>query len=378
MTKVIAMLRPKTPEEAAAFLKKHQGEHKPLSLYEHEAMDMDNPVRLDLSALNGILKYNPADLTLKAQTGITMGELYAETKKHGQGFALSYPPETLLIDVLAEDRPAPETGVLGYPRDFVLGLEIVTPDGEITKCGGEVVKNVTGYDLAKLYVGSRNVLGVITSVVLKLSGLPEDSRTFCVSVEIEEGLKLAQALLASPLPLRACALVYEQKQWQLRVRFAGYATLVDAAEKTLAAMLGDDVAPVLTNDAMMLEKTTGALLAEWAYPPGEAAGFESLRRLAPMPDNIWLNPAAGLIRAAWQTVSLSTTEALVRGLREQAHEMHIAGGFVQLLTFPAVPQFQNLAVELNLPPDEVNRQLMKRFKSLYDPGAILYSRVLVL
>lgn len=177
---------PQSPQQVAQLLATCQGEKTgqtfpcpiPLSVDKLTAQALPLPLWLDLSELTSVRFHWPADLTIQVETGITLGELNALLATHGQRYPLSYSPEIRLLEILGDDRPAPETGVPGsqfsYPRDTVLGLEVVTTEGHVTKCGGHVVKNVTGYDLNKLYVGSRHTLGVITAATLRVQPLPNN------------------------------------------------------------------------------------------------------------------------------------------------------------------------------------------------------------
>ena len=361
-------LTPRSPEALAEMLLQAREEKRQLVLEDN----------LSVSCLDKVLKYKPADLTLKVQSGITMGQLYAETQQHGQTFPLTYPGDMRLIDVLGADEPAPETGVLGYPRDYVLCLEIATPDGALTKCGGEVVKNVTGYDLAKLYVGSRHTLGVITSVALKLTGLPETSVLRRMALKNPQaGFDIVKDLLDEGLPLQAGLLLQQKNKWELLLKFSGYKMLSEQAVKSLKQKT-TPLEPVEMTAAWFAEGSP-PLRVEAVFPAaGQAVLLEKLSSLPSAPGTVCINPVAGICRINWANGLLLSSEEMREGLRQLSHELHACGGFLQLLDFPETLEFKHLVEELNLPADEVNRQLMKRFKEQYDPAGVLYSRVLPL
>src|SRR5262249_28775095 len=150
---------------------------------------------------NRIRQHPAADFVIEVETGLTVGQLDALLVASQQFWPLSYPTDTRLIDILAEDRPALETGLRGHPRDYVLKTEIATPDGQLTVSGADVVKNVTGYDLAKLYVGGRNAFGVLTSITLKLLSRPAARQAWQLSFEASNrAFATAQAALAAPYP----------------------------------------------------------------------------------------------------------------------------------------------------------------------------------
>lgn len=140
--------------------------------------------------------YVPADLTASVSAGSSLGELQALLAPHGQWLPLDPPAAdraTLgAVVSLADAGPAR----LGYgtPRDHVLGLEVVTGDGRVLRLGGQVVKNVAGYDLTRLLVGSRGALGVITRVNLRLRPLPERDET--LALECPDAAEARATLLA--------------------------------------------------------------------------------------------------------------------------------------------------------------------------------------
>ncbi len=136
------------------------------------------PNRLDLvlctRRLDRILSHAPADLVVTAQAGVPLEKLQSETAKSGQRFALDPParPGSTLGGVLATNAGGPHRLLYGTARDLVLGIEAALPNGSVIRSGGTVAKNVAGYDLKKLFLGSLGTLGVITAVSLKLHAIP--------------------------------------------------------------------------------------------------------------------------------------------------------------------------------------------------------------
>ncbi|MCL0028932.1 FAD-binding oxidoreductase [Dehalococcoidia bacterium] len=141
------------------------------------------PRRLDLVAdstgLNQVVSYSPADLTGTFEAGMTFTDLNAVLAEHGQFLALDPPlPDRATIGgTLAAGVSGPLKWQYGSPRDLVIGMKIVQADGSLTKSGGQVVKNVSGYDMARLHVGGLGTLGIIAEVSLKLTPLPADEKT---------------------------------------------------------------------------------------------------------------------------------------------------------------------------------------------------------
>ena len=131
--------------------------------------------RVEPGAFNRIVEHTPEDMTVTVESGITLAVLQSELARRGQWLPVDPPnPERLTVrDLLEENASGPRRFGFGTVRDYVIGLKITLPDGRAVKSGGKVVKNVAGYDLAKLFIGSRGSLGVIAEATFKLRPLPE-------------------------------------------------------------------------------------------------------------------------------------------------------------------------------------------------------------
>jgi glycolate oxidase FAD binding subunit len=135
------------------------------------------PARADLCLsthrLAGIEALEPAERVCRAAAGTPLAELRRAAASHAAEIPIDGPGDATLGGALAAASTGPRSHVFGRARDAVLGLDVVLGSGEVTRCGGRVVKNVTGYDLAKLYTGSLGSLGVITAAWLRLRPAPE-------------------------------------------------------------------------------------------------------------------------------------------------------------------------------------------------------------
>ncbi len=141
------------------------------------------PVRgglvLVTSRLNRILAIDPENLLARVQPGVITADLHAAVEKKN----LFYPPDpasaafSSLGGNVAEGAGGPRAVKYGVTRDYVMGLEVVLPTGEIIRTGVQTVKGVAGYDLTRLLIGSEGTLGVITEILLRLLPLPEEVRT---------------------------------------------------------------------------------------------------------------------------------------------------------------------------------------------------------
>jgi FAD/FMN-containing dehydrogenase len=129
----------------------------------------------DLRALDRVFEYTPEDLTVTTQAGLTLAALQAHLGQRGQWLPLDPPrADTITIaDALNWDASGPRRFGCGTAREHLIGLKVVLADGRLIKSGGKVVKNVAGYDLAKLFVGARGTLGVIVEATFKVLPRPE-------------------------------------------------------------------------------------------------------------------------------------------------------------------------------------------------------------
>jgi glycolate oxidase FAD binding subunit len=152
---------------------------------------------LELSALRGIVDYVPDDLTLTVRAGTTLAELDAVTAPHRQWCPL-FPwggDDGSIGATFATATTGPFTERLGAPRDLALGLEFVDGTGTVIRGGGRVVKNVAGFDLTRLLVGSWGTLGVITEISVRLRARPAVDESW--SVRIDPDADGAHAALAA-------------------------------------------------------------------------------------------------------------------------------------------------------------------------------------
>src|SRR5206468_10390855 len=117
----------------------------------------------------------PEGRTVTGKSGVTLRVLRAELAKRGQWLPIDPPrPERLTIrELLEENASGPRRFGWGTIRDYLIGIRVALADGRMIKSGGKAVKNVAGYDLAKVFIGSRGTLGVAAVATFKLRPLPE-------------------------------------------------------------------------------------------------------------------------------------------------------------------------------------------------------------
>ncbi len=189
---------------------------------------------VDLGALNRLIEHTPEDMTATVEAGLTLEALQKQLAAGGQWLPLDPPkPGELTIGrLLASNASGPRRFGCGTARDYVLGLKVVLADGRIVQSGGKVVKNVAGYDMAKLFIGSRGSLGVLVEATFKLRPLPAreafvESR--CESAEA--GAARLDAILDSELTPSVVDLHNFGSSnffpWRLVIGFAGAGEEVD-------------------------------------------------------------------------------------------------------------------------------------------------------
>lgn len=205
-----------TTEAIAAAIRESGAARTPLRIVGRGTwLDAGRPVQADrtisLRDDTGVVSYVPGDLTLTVRAGTPLSEIERVTREHDQWLPLDPygSPDGTIGATIASASAGPLASNFGLPRDLVLGLEFVNGRGEIIRGGGNVVKNVAGFDLSRLLTGSWGTLGVITEVTLRLYALPKVDRTFMIPLvggekEVES---IIRAIVLSPLAPLALLLI---------------------------------------------------------------------------------------------------------------------------------------------------------------------------
>lgn len=197
------MIAPGTLDGISGAVSAAAGDSRPLRIAGRGSwLDAGGPVTasdvLSLASYAGIVDYVPGDLTITVRAGTPLAEITKATREHGQWLPLDPPgsPDGTIGATVATGSYGPLATAFGRPRDQVLGLESVSGTGEVITVGSRVVKNVAGFDLTRLLVGSWGTLGVITQVTLRLRARGVVDRTGAVIIPAR-GQKLAAALSAT-------------------------------------------------------------------------------------------------------------------------------------------------------------------------------------
>jgi glycolate oxidase FAD binding subunit len=329
------------------------------------------PRALDLlvstEKLNKVVEYEPADLTITVGAGLPFAELQRVLGERKQFLPLDPPaePGSTIGGVVATNASGPFRLRYGSLRDLVIGTQVANPTGGLAHAGGRVVKNVTGYDLNKLYIGSLGSLGLISELTFKVAPKPEAERTLVARFPSAEAACAAvYRTLRSPLTPSALELTADNR---LVAHLAGF-------EKPLTRMLSDlttfareagatDVDQPENVDQLWRELRTGptvgpeGALLKLSVPISQVAWAMSL-----VP-NAQASAGVGVVRIGIQGADLLAT---VRRLRAQAAE-HLGSLVVERAPVSLKSQIDVFGDT----PDGF--EIMRRLKLQLDPGGILNS-----
>ena len=195
---------------------------------------------LDMRAHTGVVDYQPSELVITARAGTTVSELQEVLADENQVLACE-PPEFdgkgTVGGALACNLSGPSRPWLGSVRDHVLGVRIINGKGEHLRFGGQVMKNVAGYDVSRLMAGALGTLGILTEVTLKVLPRPEATMTVRRAISAIDALRVMNDISRQPFPVTG-ACWYDGN---MHVRLAGPASAVAAAAGQLEGeVLPDD------------------------------------------------------------------------------------------------------------------------------------------
>jgi glycolate oxidase FAD binding subunit len=332
-------------------------------------LDAGRPVKaartLSLSSLTGVVHYEPGDFTLTARAGATLAEIADATLPHQQFLALDPFGDSggTLGATVATGASGPMAYAFGGPRDNVIGLEVVTGDGAIVRCGGRVVKNVAGFDLTRLFTGSWGTLGVVTEVSVRLRALPQVDETYALAVESEPerlAALIARLRVASIAPL-AMELIFPSRALRvdvptLLVRLSGNAASV-RAQRSVLASFGD------------VEHTSAGIwhILRSAEPPQAIVARVSTR-----PSRV-----VDACTQAREATAGATDALLIASVGRGSVRCILPGdahdAARQLARCDATVIFERLPAELwsEIAPSPVSDRLSRSVKARFDPSRIL-------
>ena len=195
---------------------------------------------LSTAALSRVLEHRHGDLTATVETGATLAAVNAALGEHGQRLPWDppWPARATIGGIVATNDSGPRRHGHGAPRDSIIGVTVARIDGRVAKAGGIVVKNVAGYDLARLLTGSFGCLGVILTATFKLAPVPPASRTVEVEVDsLEAAAPIAADLAGSSLTPTALEIACSPAR--LLVRFESVEASVAQQAREACAVVGE-------------------------------------------------------------------------------------------------------------------------------------------
>ena len=299
----------------------------------------------ETSGHTGIVSYNPAELVMIARSGTTIAEINNTLAESGQILPCESPlsGNATLGGVLACNQSGPARPWRGSIRDCVLGLRMINGKGEQLRFGGQVIKNVAGYDIARLQAGAMGSLGVLTEISFKVIPKPAAQQTVSVSLPAEEALDKMNAMLAQSLPLSGAC-------WhagKMYLRFSGAGQAVRAAVQAYEdkALVDDTEFWSQLGEKPLVFFTQDKPLWRFSIKP-TAQHF--------LPEGDWLIDWAGAQR--WLIGDYPIEE-----LREYAKA---SGGQVELY------RGGDRSSDLMPQPDPATKLLLTRLKQSFDPKGI--------
>lgn len=219
------------------------------------------PAQIDIllrtDRLNRVLHYDPGDLTIGVESGCRIGDVVSRVGQDSLLLPLDVPrsQQASIGGVLASAAFGPLKHNFGGVRDYCIGISFVTGDGKIAKAGGRVVKNVAGYDVMKLMIGSQGTLGVIIAANFKLFAAPKQTRTFIAEFEdYSSAIKYRDTVRTSPLTPLCFELISPRanayfdgitnERYSIVVRASGSDTVLARYRKELGGSVSHELAGV--------------------------------------------------------------------------------------------------------------------------------------
>jgi glycolate oxidase FAD binding subunit len=331
---------------------------------------------LDTRAYQGIVSYEPSELVVTARCGTPLAELEASLAEKGQCLAFEPPhfgPGATVGGMVAAGLSGPARATAGAVRDFVLGARFVNGLGEHLTFGGQVMKNVAGYDVSRLMAGSWGTLGLITEVSLKvLPVAPAEATLMIAGLAQGPALDLLHRWGGQPLPLNASAWVRDTTAQPvadyLFVRLRGAVAAVQSATTRMTAdavAQGAQVTVMNNAEAAQDWRASGEQTLQFFDAPSPDACLWrlSLPQTAPvldLPDAQYIE-WQGAQRWLWAPASAAVA------LRELAQSV---GGHATLFRASAAHAEVDKAAGVNTPLDAVQQRIQQQLQKQFDPKGV--------
>lgn len=353
-------------------------------------LDAGRPVTATARVLStvgdaGIVDYVPGDLTLTARAGTSLAAIAEVTAAEGQRLALDpFGLETGTIGAtVATSSTGPLAQLFGGPRDNVLGVEFVTGAGTVARGGGRVVKNVAGFDLARLLTGSWGTLGIITEVTLRLRSLPERDETIAIAMPddsqgLAERVERARVMPAAPWALELVNDTLARHLGlgggtQLLVRLGGNTPVVASQRETFAELGDATLAQPDVWRRLRVSEPAGAVVFRVSDLPSRLGitWREAVRSVRAFPGAmLHATVGRGFVRCIVPHAAIAAASAETRLPSLEAHPLVRALGIAS----PAPGRiFERLPAALwpVLAVPATNDRISRGVRAAYDPHRIL-------
>jgi glycolate oxidase FAD binding subunit len=346
-------LTPRTSEEAAALVR--------------EAATAGRKVALSARNMTAVSEYEPADLVISVQAGATLGDIARAAAPHNQFLALDPAvfAETSIGSIVATNAAGPLRFAHGTPRDQVLGLEVVTGDGRLLEFGGKVVKNVAGYDIVRLLIGSRGALGFITRVNIRLKPSPAVDRTAILAADSHEAaVEIVDAVHDARLDPVALEIV-AAPQWQVLARFHGNAEAVADGIARMSALGRTSIIEGADHwSALGAAEAAAAVNVRSSNLPSMLR--DTIGRSIELAERMRFASPRYAVHAGSGIVRILATEAPHDGAEVMLREMRTAiieqGGMLRVERMPGFDVEEDL--------DAVTLSLMQKLTNIFDPAGV--------
>jgi glycolate oxidase FAD binding subunit len=329
-------------------------------------------VELRTGALDAIVEHNRGDLTAVVQPGVSLHALDEAFGEAAQMLAIDPPlgvdDAATIGGLVATGDSGPLRHRYGAARDLVLGITAALPDGSLVRAGGKVIKNVAGYDLAKLFSGSFGTLGLITELAVRLHPRPPAQATATGTTDDPALLQRAAiALAASSLEAQALDVRWEAHAGMVLARFAGVAAPAQAAAaERLLAGAGVDAAATEDDDALWRRQREAQRAADGGAVvrvSGRPSALAETCVAAQVADATLVGRAA--LGISWIALPAAAPGELVTA---------IARLRTVLAPSPCVVLDAPASVRAHLDPwdhpDDAALELMRRVKERFDPARV--------
>jgi glycolate oxidase FAD binding subunit len=331
---------------------------------------------LDTRTYQGIVSYEPSELVVTARCGTPLAELEAALAEKGQFLAFEPPhfgPDATVGGMVAAGLSGPSRATVGAVRDYILGARFINGLGEHLTFGGQVMKNVAGYDVSRLMAGSWGTLGLITEVSLKvLPVAPAEATLMIAGLAQGPALDLLHRWGGQPLPLNASAWLRDPTAQPvadyLFVRLRGAVAAVQSAVVKMSAdalALGAQVQAMDNVEAAQdWRASTEQTLPFFDAPSADACLWRlSVPQTAPVLDLPYgqYMEWQGAQRWLWAPASAAAT------VRELAQKV---GGHATLFRASAKHADADKAVGVNTPLDAVQQRIQQQLQKQFDPKGV--------